>query len=330
MSYCHLVSGVGINFNNGFGSQPAAAILAAVNGGTCLSTDCINTCINSISSISINDVGTNSATITWLDSGTFTAWNVRVYPFGATPGAWVNVPSASYPAIGLNPNSYYVVEISPSCTSGLEIGGRQLIFVTAGDFCNGVVFADTGGSSGNYTNMETVVRTIIPNVPNNAIVLSFSVFSLELDYDYLYVYDGNSTAAPLFNFGGSTGVDTPGPYTSSAADGSLTVKFYSDQGVVDEGFVATISCTPNLSVNNTNGYIDFSYYPNPTNGKVAITSKTLISEVTVYNVTGQLLYESKINNLNTNVDLASFATGTYFFKLKFDGDKEVNFKVIRN
>jgi hypothetical protein len=265
-----------------------------------------------------------------LDSGTFTAWKVRVYPFGGTPGAWVNVPSASYPVIGLNPNSYYVVEISPSCTSGLEIGGKQLIFLTAGDFCNGVVFADTGGSSGNYTNMETVVRTIIPNVPNNAIVLSFTAFSLELDYDYLYVYDGNSTAAPLLNVGGSTGTDTPGPYTSSAPDGSLTVKFYSDQGVVDEGFVATISCTPNLTVNNVNGYIDFSYYPNPTNGKVAITSKTLISEVTVYNVTGQLLYENKINNLNTNVDLASFATGTYFFKLKFDGDKEVNFKVIRN
>lgn len=330
MSYCHLVSGVGINFNNGFGPQPAAAILAAVNGGTCLSTDCINTCINSISSISIDAIGTNSATITWLDSGTFTAWKVSVYPYGGTPGAWVNVTTASYPAIGLNPNSYYVVEIRPTCTSGLEIGGRQLIFVTAGDFCNGVVFTDTGGSSGNYSDMETVVRTIIPNVPNNAIVLSFNAFSLELDYDYLYVYDGNSTAAPLLNVGGSTGTDIPGPYTSSAPDGSLTVQFYSDQAVADEGFVATISCTPNLSVNNVNGYIDFSYYPNPTNGKVAITSKTLMSEVTVYNVTGQLLYENKINNLNTNVDLVSFATGTYFFKLKFDSDKEVNFKVIRN
>jgi hypothetical protein len=330
MSYCHLVSGVGINFNNGFGPQPAAAILAAVDGGPCLSTDCINTCINSISSISIDAIGTNTATVTWLDSGAFTEWKVRVYPFGGTPGAWVNVTTTNYPVIGLNSNSYYVVEISPSCTSGLEIGGRKLIFVTAADFCNGVEFTDTGGSTGNYTDMETVIRTIIPNVPNNAIVLSFIDFSLELNYDYLYVYDGNSTAAPLLNVGGSTGIDTPGPYTSSATDGSLTVKFYSDQGVVDAGFVADISCTPNLSVNNVNGYIDFSYYPNPTNGKVAITSKTLMSEVTVYNVTGQLLYENKINALNTNVDLVSFAIGTYFFKLKFDGDKEVNFKVIRN
>lgn len=36
MSYCHLVSGVGINFNNGFGPQPAALILNTVNNASCL------------------------------------------------------------------------------------------------------------------------------------------------------------------------------------------------------------------------------------------------------------------------------------------------------
>jgi large repetitive protein len=36
MSYCHLVSGVGINFNNGFGPQPAALILNNVNNASCL------------------------------------------------------------------------------------------------------------------------------------------------------------------------------------------------------------------------------------------------------------------------------------------------------
>jgi len=36
MSYCHLVSGVGINFNNGFGPQPLARILSEVNNASCL------------------------------------------------------------------------------------------------------------------------------------------------------------------------------------------------------------------------------------------------------------------------------------------------------
>jgi hypothetical protein len=328
MSYCHLISGVGVNFSNGFGSQPRNTILNAVNNGPCLSIDCINTCINTVLSISINNVGLNTATVTWVDSSNFTAWKVRVYSFGATPGSWITVTTNNYVVNGLNPNSYYVAEISPSCTAGLEIGGRRLIFVTAANFCSGIQFTDSGGPTGNYTNMETVIRTIIPDVANNNIVLTFSAFSLEVDYDYLYVYNGNSTAAPLMNPGGSTGTTIPGPFVSSATDGSLTVRFYSDQGVIDTGFIATISCLPNLNT-ISNNYIDFSYYPNPSNGKVTINSKTAINQIQVYNITGQLLLDKNLNETTTNVDISAFAQGTYFFKLKFDGNKEANFKVLR-
>lgn len=39
MSYCHLLSGVGVNFTNGFGPQPAELIRTVVNDATCLSSD---------------------------------------------------------------------------------------------------------------------------------------------------------------------------------------------------------------------------------------------------------------------------------------------------
>lgn len=329
MSYCHLVSGVGISFSNGFGAQPAARILSTVNGSACLSTDCLTTCINNITSITIDAVTTTSAIINWVDAGTtFTSWQVAVYPFGGTATNWITVNTIpTYSAINLSADSYYVVEVRPNCDAGLVSGTKKIMFVTASDFCNGLVFADTGGTSNNYSDMETVVRTIVPNVPANNIVLTFSDFNFEQDYDFLSVYDGNTTAATLL--GKFTGTTIPGPFTSSAADGSLTVKYTSDQYLNFSGFVANISCTPNLSVNNYNGYIDFSYYPNPTNGKVMITSKTPIAEVLVYNVTGQLLYDSQLKDLNTAVDITSYAVGTYFFKLKFDGDKEANFKVMR-
>jgi len=326
MSYCHLVSSSGINFSNGFGPQPAALVLSCVNSGTCLSTDCTNTCINTVSSIAVNTVSTTTATVTFVDYGASANWQVAVYPLAGTP-TWITITTSTYLATGLTPDTYYVAEVRPNCSFGLISGSRKMIFVTAADFCNGIVFTDSGGATNNYSDMENVTRIIIPNVPNNSITLTFTDFAFEQDYDYLYLYDGNSTAAPLL--GSFTGTTVPGTFTSSAADGSLTVNYISDQFVNYSGFIANISCTPNLSVNNYNGYIDFSYYPNPSNGKVVITSKTLINQVSVYNITGQLLYENTINDLNTNVDIASFAKGTYFFKLKFDGDKEINFKVMR-
>jgi hypothetical protein len=53
-----------------------------------------------------------------------------------------------------------------------------------------------------------------------------------------------------------------------------------------------------------------------------------MDEVFVYNPEGQLLYHNRINGLETKVNMTSFATGTYFFKLKFN-EKEANFKILK-
>ncbi len=327
MSYCHLIGGVGVNFNNGFGPQPRTAIQNSVDSGLCLSTDCVNTCINTVYNINFTTVTQTSASITWLDDSATTSWQVAVFPLGENPTTWITANTESAIVNGLTPNTYYIVRVRPFCTGGLESNGSQLMFVTGTNFCSGTILTDTGGAFGDYNDNETVIRVLIPNLPNNKITLTFTEFDLELDYDYLYVYDGNSVNASLMNPGGSTGSNIPGPFTSTASDGSLTVKFYSDGGVIAPGYVANTTCTSTLSNTQFNG-IDFSYYPNPTNGIVNLISNTEMNKITVYNISGQLLYKSNVNDLNTNVDISSFATGTYFFKINF-GEKEVNFKVLK-
>jgi hypothetical protein len=326
MSYCHLVNGVGISFNNGFGPQPRTAIQNAIDSGLCLSTDCTTTCINTVFNVQITAITTTSVSFTWSDNSS-TSWQVSAFPFGSNPTTWQNATTNSFTINGLNPDTYYVIRVRRTCSAGLESNGSQSIFVTGANFCSGTTLTDSGGISNEYSDDETVIRILIPNLPNNKITLTFTQFDLELDYDYLYVYDGNSVNATLLNPGGSTGTNIPGPFTSTAADGSLTIKFYSDGGVTAPGYVANTSCTPTLANALFNG-IDFSYFPNPTNGKVSIVSKNEINEVSVYSISGQLLIENKLNDLNTSVDISSFATGTYFFKLKF-GEKEVNFKVLK-
>jgi hypothetical protein len=325
MSYCHL-SSVGINFNNGFSSQPAGRILNAVNAGSCLSFDCVNTCINFINNIQVSNVTNTTATINFADGGNATAWQRALTSFSSNFNIWSNISSPTFNATGLTANSYYKAKIRPACPTGVTSLNRDAIFATTANYCNGITITDTGGASGEYTDNETFTRIIAPNIAGQKITLTFTSFNLEIDYDYLFIYDGNSTSAPSFQANGYTGTTIPNTFTSTAADGSLTMRFVSDPGVTAPGWVATTSCSA-LGLNDFDG-IDFSYYPNPTEGKVILTSKTLMSNVTVYNIAGQLLYDKPINDLNSSVDISTFSAGTYFFKLRFD-DKEVNFKVVK-
>ncbi|MGL2965244.1 M12 family metallo-peptidase [Flavobacterium sp. XGLA_31] len=327
MSYCHLVSGVGINFSNGFGPQPSALVLSTVNNSECLSLDCVNTCINMVVDITVTNISSGSAQISWSDLGSATSWQVAVTPFASSAIVWNTVTSASYSVSGLNPNTYYMVRVRPVCSEGVVAANKEKIFATANTNLCSYVFTDTGGTSNNYTDMENWTRTMMPTGPGLKIKATFTSFNLETDWDYLYIYNGPDESYTDMTSGGLTGTTPPGSFTSTASSGALTFKFVSDQAENRSGWVANITCTGTLGVEN-NDFLDYSYYPNPTNGKVNITSKDAISEVTVYNVQGQLLYSQKMNALNTTVDIASFAQGTYFFKLKIN-NQEANFKVLK-
>lgn len=315
MSYCHLVSGVGISFSNGFGPQPTNRILTAIGNGTCLSTDCVNTCVNNITAAAVNSVNDTSATITWSELGGTTLAQVSVFPFGSSPGSWITPNANSYTATGLSPNTYYKAIVRNSCGNGLEAPSKVLVFATTGDFCSGIPVTDSGGTSGNYTDNETVTRVIIPSNPFAKAKLTFSSFDLELNYDYLHVYDGsNDTYPELSGANGFTGNSLPAPVESTASDGALTLKFISDGGVVGAGYVATVSCLT-LGTTPFSAGLDFSYSPNPVNDVLTITAGKELSDISIYSVQGQLLKQIKNGTPVTKINMVDFAAGTYFFKV---------------
>lgn len=326
MSYCHLTN-AGISFNNGFGPQPAALILSTVNGSTCLSTDCVNTCINTVAAIEVTNTGNTSASVTWTDNST-TNWEVSAATFTAGNINWIPVTTNSYTFTNLAPNTFYRIRVRPVCSFGLEAPSRQTVIATGTEYCNGITLTDTGGTANDYTDSETYVRVLIPNLPNKKIQLTFTEFDLELDWDYLYVYDGNSTSATDLSNGGFTGNTIPGPFESTAADGSLTLKFTSDGAVVTPGYEATVACLNNLGTTEFESFIDFTYAPNPTTGKVNIQSKTAFSQLKVTNVMGQVLIQKSKTSLEDQLDLSGFAKGTYLISLQYES-QEVHFKIVK-
>lgn len=328
MSYCHLINGVGISFNNGFGPQPAEAIANTVNAAECLSTDCVTTCINAVTDIQVTHPTNTSATITWNDLGGNTVWEVSVTTYGTTAENWVTVNTNSYTTTTpLNINTFYKVRIRPLCENANSTF-RQAMFATPALWCNGVTITDTGGINNNYANNQYFVRVLMPNLPQKKIRLEFVSFNLELDYDYLTVYDGAGTE-DLNMLGSFTGTDIQTIIESTSPDGALTLEFRSDPGVVESGFAANVSCLQNLGADELGNMIDFTYYPNPANGTVNIESNTEMEDIKVYNIQGQLLYQSKNNGLIKKVDVSAFSTGTYFFKLNFVGGKEANIKIVK-
>ncbi|MDC3308668.1 T9SS type A sorting domain-containing protein [Crocinitomicaceae bacterium] len=98
------------------------------------------------------------------------------------------------------------------------------------------------GKAGNYSNNWDGSTTIYPASAGNMVRVDFTSFSTESGYDYVYIYDGNSTSASQVTGSPFSGSSLPGPFTSTASDGSLTIGFSSDVSNVSSGFDAMITC----------------------------------------------------------------------------------------
>lgn len=121
--------------------------------------------------------------------------------------------------------------------------------------CGGT-FTDPAGASADYANNTDYTVTINPINPGDKVTVTFTAFNTEASWDGLYVYNGNSIAAPqiasanpagngpLTTAGAYWGTVIPGPFTSTSADGSLTFRFKSDGSGTRAGWVADVTCAP--------------------------------------------------------------------------------------
>ena len=107
--------------------------------------------------------------------------------------------------------------------------------------CTGT-FTDSGGNSANYGDDEREL-TVIEPVNASSVTVTFSSFDLEFEWDYMYIYDGNSVWAPLIGY--YTGTNNPGTITSSG--GALAIEFRSDCATNNPGWEATWTCSTVLS-----------------------------------------------------------------------------------
>ena len=66
---------------------------------------------------------------------------------------------------------------------------------------------------------------------------------------------------------------------------------------------------------NNNSFKGFTYHPNPTEDIVTLSNSTIIDNVEIYNLTGQLVLQQKAGTETTQVNMSSLPSGAYFLTI---------------
>jgi len=320
MSYCHLVSGVGINFSNGFGPQPAALIRNTIDSKACIGTNCTTACAMTITAMDVSNITQNSATATFTDA-TSPFWKYTLTTIDGTIVSSGNTTTQTLNLINLQPATYYKLSLGTDCSAGYQ---KTQVFMTDADWCSGTLFTDSGGQTGNYGDNETVIKTFYPTT-GNSLTMTFTEFSLEQGYDFMYVYNGPSTSSPLFSNGDAlTGNALPGTFTSTHSSGAITVRFVSDPAENHSGWKANFSCAV-LAVQDIDAPDNTVHiYPNPAKNIMTITSKIALKAFSIYDAAGRLIKsQSSLKGFKQEVDLSSMQTGNYVIRIETQKEKVI-------
>jgi len=211
--------------------------------------------------LTATNITSASATLGWTNTAA-NAWDIYIVPAGSPAPTAASIGAAStlnpYLITGLTPNTCYTFYVRALCNandaSDWSVGYNFCTTLTP-PACGGS-FVDNGGATVNYTNSADDTYTICPESASEIVTVVFSSFNTEPTWDALYVFDGNSIAAPQIAStnpaanvpgglaGGYWGTAIPGPFTSTSPDGCLTFRFRSDTSVNNPGWLANVICAP--------------------------------------------------------------------------------------
>ena len=157
----------------------------------------------------------------------------------------------------------------------------------------------------NYGNDERKIW-VIRGPEESTIQLDFSSFSLESDFDFLWVYDGDNVYAPKI---GRWNTHSPGMVQSSG--NVMCVEFRSDCATTASGWEASwkalVPSVPIPEVEAPKGL-----YPNPTDGKFTICMDSEgFTDVSIYDLYGNQMVMNIRFVKSVEIDASLWPAGVY-------------------
>ena len=215
-------------------------------------------------SVVVSNITNNSLDVTWTAPSIAPAdgYKWAYSTNGILPPTSNDETGLSVSLTGLESGTAYYFHLRSDCGTG-----SQSAWITSGphytEFGCDDTHYDSGGDIADYGNLEDEEITLCPDAGSGAITLTFNSFSVESTWDALYIYDGDDISATQFDSGnpatqagypagGYYGTTIPGPFTSTAASGCLTMRFRSDNYVTESGWSTNITCAEGCNTQITN------------------------------------------------------------------------------
>lgn len=83
--------------------------------------------------------------------------------------------------------------------------------------------------------------------------------------------------------------------------------------------VFSFTTAPNLATDNFSSN-NFKSFPNPVKDVLSLTYDKNITAVSIFNLLGQEVLSTKVNNTDAKIDMSSLNAGTYMVKISFDNE----------
>jgi PKD repeat protein len=187
------------------------------------------------------DASNNSVQFTNTSSATGTTLTSWEWLFGDGSTSTEQNPTHTYAA-----NGTYTVKLTASDGTNSKTIEKS---VTVADYilisqCGTAIisdsknFYDSGNTTANYTDNENYTVVFKPATEGKYIQIDFSTINTEVNYDFLYVYDGDSPSAQLLKT--YTGAKSNERVIAKNTSGALCLRFVSDALYVKEGWNALV------------------------------------------------------------------------------------------
>jgi len=359
MSYCHLTS-YGINFNNGFGTQPGNVIRSEVSSTSCLSATCSSgSSCGTVTGLSATAITTTSATVNW--SGVSGATSYTLQWKLASSSSWTtisNLTGTSRNLTGLSAGTSYNYQVRASCGSTLGAYSATATFTTTAAGCPDAYEPNNTRSTAKTIPVNSNITARIASSSDNDWYrfsntsttrnIKVDLTTLPANFD-VKLYLSSSLLATSANTG--TANEQIIYNTNTVSTG-----YYAHVYGVGGAFSATQCYTLRVSLSSTawlQGMPDdrdgensfeipvifedagFGMYPNPADASIVLEIPVLEENtpvsVSISDISGRLIWQQQprlsMDENRLNVRLDEMASGVYFVQVR-NGDQQHTRKLV--